>query len=890
LEALTFRVEQLTLELHGLRGELGLAEAPEPEEEEQPPPEAAPEEIRPAAPEEAAPPPEAAPEEPELAPEAAPGPWRPARAGAPITAKGLEEALTSRWLVWLGAVAIALGGTFFVKYAVDQGWFGPAIRVTFGFLFGITLALGGEWLRRRPLQRAVAAVRPNYVPPALTAAGVFTAFASIYAAYGLHHLLAPLLAFAGLAAVALVAVGLSLLQGWFVALLGLVGAFLTPALVTSPDLSAWALFGYLLVILVACLAVVRYQAWWWLAFAALAGAAWWPVLWIDVNWNAADALPVGLYLLLTAGAFLFVRHGLARPEGPESWLDEMRATAVPEWIGWAGALAVTALLFLMVQRADHGAASLVFVGLLAALYLFVGRREPVFDGLFVAAAVLTLALMATWQLPPEVTEAPPLFKFGAEERGTLPGAPLVPPELGAFTTALLAFGGLFGVGGFIALWGAKRPAMWAGVSAAAPVLLLAIAYWRIVDFRVDLGWAIVALALAAVSLLAAARVENHRRAEGLSSSLGFYAAAVVAFVSLGVTMTLQQAWLTVALSVQLPALAWIGRRVSVRSIQAIAAIVATVVLVRLVLNYNVLGYPLGTRPLFSWVVYGYGIPAVMFFWAARLFRDKDAGPLVTLLQAGGLAFAVLLVSLQVRVFVAGSLGSLHYGLLEQSLQSAAWFSIGYVLAVHHRESAHPVSFYGSWILLGVAVGQVVLLQLGLSNPVLTRDPVGDYPLVNLLFLAYAVPAAFAFRFAVELRGAASVWPSRGFAALGFVLVFAYLSLEVTRAFQGPVLSLARQSDAEFYAYSLAWLVYAGVLLALGIYRKESALRYASLVVLLVTVVKVFVFDMGDSTGLYRVASFLGLGLSLVGIGYLYQRFVFQRPAAKPPEQEEAVPS
>jgi uncharacterized membrane protein len=585
-----------------------------------------------------------------------------------------------------------------------------------------------------------------------------------------------------------------------------------------------------------------------------------------------------------AGAFLLLRHDSEQANDPESWPDMLRATSVPERIGWAGGLVVAALLFLMVHQADHGAISLVFVGLLAALTLFAGRREPVFDGLFVAAAVLALALMATWQLPPEVAEAPPLFTFGEEERGTLPGTPLVPPELSAFTMATLSFGGLFGIGGFIALWGAKRPALWAGVSAAVPFLLLVIAYWRIVDFRVDLGWAVVALALAAASLLAAMRVERHQQTDGLAISLAFYAAAVVAFVSLGVTMTLQQAWLTVALSLLLPALAWIGRRVPGRSIQVIAAIIAGIVLVRLVFNYNVLDYPLSAQPLFSWVVYGYGIPAVMFFWAAHLFRSQNAAGLVTLLEAGALAFAVLLVSLQIRVFATGSLDSPDYDLFEQSLQSAAWLAAGYALAVHHRKSAHPISLYGARILAGVAVVQIVVLQLWLSNPMLTQDSVGGTPLVNLLLLAYALPAVFAFLLARELRGWASGLPARGFAGLGFLLVFAYLSLEVRHAFQGPVLSLAHQSDAEFYAYSLAWLVYAGVLLALGIYRGQTALRYASLVVLMATVVKVFGFDMADLTGLLRVASFMGLGLSLVGIGFLYQKFVFHRPPAKPPAE------
>ena len=47
--------------------------------------------------------------------------------------------------------------------------------------------------------------------------------------------------------------------------------------------------------------------------------------------------------------------------------------------------------------------------------------------------------------------------------------------------------------------------------------------------------------------------------------------------------------------------------------------------------------------------------------------------------------------------------------------------------------------------------------------------------------------------------------------------------------------------------------------------------------MLLTVAKVFAFDMRQLTGLYRALSFLGLGAGLVGVGYFYQRFVFARP-------------
>src|SRR3546814_18493142 len=70
-----------------------------------------------------------------------------------------------------------------LKYTYDHGWLalGPGARCAAGLLFGMTLAAAGEWLRRRPLQRAIAAIGPNYLPPALTAAGVAPAFGSLYA-------------------------------------------------------------------------------------------------------------------------------------------------------------------------------------------------------------------------------------------------------------------------------------------------------------------------------------------------------------------------------------------------------------------------------------------------------------------------------------------------------------------------------------------------------------------------------------------------------------------------------------------------------------------------------------------------------------------------------------
>ncbi len=57
-----------------------------------------------------------------------------------VAAKSLEETLTANWLVWIGALAIALAGTFLVRYAIESGLLGPGARVTLGFLLGVALA------------------------------------------------------------------------------------------------------------------------------------------------------------------------------------------------------------------------------------------------------------------------------------------------------------------------------------------------------------------------------------------------------------------------------------------------------------------------------------------------------------------------------------------------------------------------------------------------------------------------------------------------------------------------------------------------------------------------------------------------------------------------------
>jgi len=319
----------------------------------------------------------------------------------------------------------------------------------------------------------------------------------------------------------------------------------------------------------------------------------------------------------------------------------------------------------------------------------------------------------------------------------------------------------------------------------------------------------------------------------------------------------------------------------VRALRHVALLLAGSVLVRLVFNYELFDYRLGTTPGLNWMLYGYGLPTIAFYLAARLFRQTGDDRLIVALEAGALAFLTLFCTMEIADIVNRGQFLPGDNLLETSLRTIAWAAIAFALLWQCRaEKPRVVAIWGWRILAGLAAAQIVLLHLFGLNPLLTGDPVGRWPIANLLLLAFAVPAlvTLAYRLETAHQGNKPVSDAAGIG--GLVLVFAWLTLEVRHAFHGTTLNPHVTSDGEWYAYSGLWLAYALVLLAVGIWRRNMPLRYASLAVLMLTVCKVFLFDTAEIGGLFRVASFLGLGLSLMAIGWTYRRFVFPPGAAE----------
>jgi len=782
----------------------------------------------------------------------------------------VERRLTGRWTIWLGAVTVALGGIFLVKYSIEEGLLSPSIRVALGLCFGLALLVLGRLSRGGIATIKVPAAKVPYVSAALIASGIVTLFAALYAAYALYALIPPLLAFGLMAGVSALAVGLSLVEGPFIAVLGLACAFLVPLLVRSNAPTVVGLFGYVLVVAGACLWLLRQRPWYWLGQVVLGFSAAWVLAWMATHWSDGDEIVLGGYLVLLAAAFL--QPGRRRPESP----------ALPHWflsetaLAWSAA-GLTALLCLAVAIAARDSfAALIAVGLLASLYIAVARLDPELDRLSSVAGLLVMAVIALWR-----------FKGGLfmpVNEAALPGPYWLPPSAVSYASVALIFALLMGGSCFALLWGAARAWFWAAVGALTPLALLTAVYWRITDVAVSLPWAAVAFGLAALFLLGARRAAFWRD-QGMEPVLGIYALATAAAITLAATMSLRDAWLTVALALQIPIAAWISSKARIPRVDWLAAALALAVLVRLLVNPEVRSYEIGDGFLFNWLLYGYAIPCIALLAGARLLKDEADARILLLLKGGGLALGLAFISLEIRHFIQGSqMWGGRYAILEQGLQVSTWLGVALGLLRQSRDQEGAFHFY-AWRIVGGIAAVHLLLQLTIWSPLLTGDAVGDLPILNFILVAYGFPALLTALFRIEAARQGQRQAELISGVLALVFGFVFLSLEVRQAFHGSRIDHVRIENAEAYAYSLVWLLYGCALLAIGFYRQSKALRLAALTIMTLTVAKTFLFDMSHLTGLYRAGSFFGLGLCLIGIGYLYQRMVYaQEGSAKGADQ------
>jgi uncharacterized membrane protein len=247
-------------------------------------------------------------------------------------------------------------------------------------------------------------------------------------------------------------------------------------------------------------------------------------------------------------------------------------------------------------------------------------------------------------------------------------------------------------------------------------------------------------------------------------------------------------------------------------------------------------------------------------------------------------------------------------------------SLHLAAAVVFLTLAIPLKAQGRWLTVGWLVEGAALLWVSsrVKSPLLrvlsmgclilgltvllTVNPTASMtPVFNARFGTYCVAiAVFAFSAWVAMRARgqeeqeqSTSWRliAIGASLLVNALILLAVSLEIDSYWLGRHATEDWRQIAQYrmygqFSYSAWFMLFGAILLSVGFWRKSAFLRWQGLVLLAVSVAKVFLLDMSQLSQGYRILSFLGLGALLLAVSFVYQRDWLNLRGAKIAEEQE----
>ncbi len=857
---------------------------------------------------------------------------------------GWEQWVGVRGAAALGACALGLAAILFLQYSIESGLLSPAFRVALGFLTGIAALAGSEPLRKKSYLRQA---------DALAGGGIIALYAATWAAHMLYGFIGGGAALALMALVTLTCGYLSWRRRALnTALLGLIGGFLTPLLLSTGEDRPITLFSYLFVLNAGLYALARARDWPLVSALTMTATVFYQAVWI-LTLMGADRRGMGLTILGIFAAFHFaaaVTQPRREKTGPLEKLTRAAGVAAP--------LGLAAYFASWAELSPHLFPLAGLLALLSLASVWLGR-EPgmeVLPGIAAAADVgITIAWASqaafdsarSWEFCLAAILLAAVF-HGPWEWFRRAGGEAAERSLG--TPALCSAGGLILL--LIPTQSFHMPPAFAAWLTALTVLGLLAIRQDYLRARVRGAWA-AALAVGAGFAAAIARLPlDGEPARRWIYILGLvYCAALLLPGSLTADRLRQKALLRAGALAPAALLAGFFLR-------PIDPYVPDLLFLMIALFLGILmaiaAEQLASGGVLSAAVFL--VAAVQWSWAVKQPQDVPAGGPLLLMFAGVLFFTAwplffaglrenrwaLRASALAGPFgfvaaygffrsafgedylaalplaLAAVSGAALWGFLrfpnvspDARRHGVVWYA---AVALSFAAIAIPLQLQKEWELIGWALQGAVLIQLWrkLDHPGLKYfalsllalvairlmlpdawffHPRSGRPVFNWLMYGYLVPAGALIAAAVGLRASevprareAEAWLYRygrpvgaGLCGLASILViFVWINLTVLDAF-----SSGREIDFSFertaardLTLSLAWTFYALLLLAVGFRTRIRSLRWISLLFLLATIGKVFLYDLGELEDLYRVASLLGLALSLILVSLAYQRFVF----------------
>jgi uncharacterized membrane protein len=838
------------------------------------------------------------PEPPEATAVVAPRPEQPATPAAYVFKPGLIDNITGwlreNWVLAIAAASLALAGVFMVQYGVEKGLLTPFWRVMGALGFGTALIAGGEFIRRRAGDEDGAT---RYLPSTLSGAGIVVLYAGVFSARALYGLIGPGTTFLGLGGVSVVALVLGWFHGPILAAVGILGATAAPFMVGGSSENSWILHYYFAMIAIVALGIDTIKRWAWVSVLGLIvtiAAGW--LLYLDTG---AEPHFIAGALIITFAAFTIPERGLIPRQSGPSMLEMLRTRrkSLPEFparLAFGATLAATAAA--LAVQAGANTPDTVWLALVALMLLLIAttlwtREAP---ALYDHALIPGIAFLVALAL--ESAGYGPLFR--EFQHAGLPVTEGPATSIPMTVWVLAAFGALGTLLMFARMqWALAEneprpiaPTFWAlSATVFAPATLLILEFlWAPGAVLGQYPWALVAITMAALMVWLATRAATATD-EGRPLRVGFFAVGALTLITLAFFLVLTKSALTVALAVMVLGTAVLDRRYALPPLTWFIQIAVAIITFRLVMWPGLdwaLGYDFNGDafriPYFE-VAFAFLATLALLapaWWISRGQRLKTA------LVLESVCWTILGVFLAITLLRAAPRAAQESHWV-MGLMSTIWIA----LALNQLYRMKAGSRFMIILRAGLA-GIYSLIALGTlfellfsSNPLTAySEPVVGPPIFDSLALAF-LPLAAAF--------AVAAWKIRHFGRIpriGFIIASAgfstlYVGMEIRRLWRGRDLTVPGFTDPELYSYTLAMLFASVALLVFAFGRRSDTLRKIAMAGVALTVAKVFLVDMSGLSGLTRVFSFMGLGLSLVGLAWLNRKMTAQWERSAPSQPQ-----
>jgi uncharacterized membrane protein len=762
----------------------------------------------------------------------------------------LIASAASHWMIWVGGVSIGFSGIFLVKYSLDNNLLGPEARILVALLIGALLHVSAYKLHQ---------IKGRYDAfAALAGGGSLIFYSALLAALHLYNLLSPNWIFILLLLVSIATMLLALMYGPVLAAIGILGAYLIPIFVNTGSNNIIGALVYSFIITISALLLIRYVSRRWLWMGTLAGAGFWWL--ISLGTESAD-IPRLLYLIALTYAVVAIYQWdwrLLNSGDDKAPCDELSVWQLfrGDCVGAQGvhknSIYFVLLFVQLAVVASIGSISLSLslhwlILLMPLLILWLALNFQQFLPLgwisFLAVVAGLFLQTLSWDSSVAITT----WQEAMQNQHLL------------FLTVLAV---MYSGTAYIAIKTSDKKYYWSSLGFIAPLVLLTVGFIFTHAIQTSWQWALIA------GVIGALYFNILYRQRHLDLSPEIHAVLIIAghlAYSLAAVMLAREATLTLALAVQVVSLVWVDRYFRLPILPYLVKGILAIIIFRLTFNPWLLTYAADTH----WSLWTYGGSFLCCIAAAYLLKNRD--DLMGWLQAVSLHLLLLTLVAETRYqLYVGDIFIEQYSFFEAAFYTLILSVTGLVYKIRARFATSLRWFYesaASILLLGALANYSVFL-LVVKNPLFIIDTISTTIIWNLLLLAYGAPCLVA-GVAILLDKRRQWRQITGAVAALSLLIF--VSVEVRHIWQGELDISQPMLAGELYTYSMVWLFMAIVGSLLSLRYTNSDLYRASMLFLMIVVGKIFLIDTAGLSSLLRVAAFLGLGLSLLGLSYFHQK-------------------